>query len=32
MSEDWKATALEAEVWIETVTEGVRRVMVTWRK
>ena len=32
ITEDWKATALEAEVWIETVTEGVRRVMVTWRK
>ena len=27
---DWKATALEAEVWIKTVTEGGRRLMVTW--
>ena len=24
---DWKATALEAEVWVETVTEGGRRFM-----
>ena len=29
---DWKATALEAEVWVETVTEGGRRSMVAWRK
>ena len=29
---DWKATALEAEVWIKTVTEGGRRVMAAWRK
>ena len=29
---DWKATALEAEVWVETVTEGGRRFMATWRK
>ena len=29
---DWKATASEAEVWIETVTEGGWRFMVTWRK
>ena len=27
--ENWKATALEAEVWVETVTEGGRRFMVT---
>ena len=29
---DWKATALAAEVWIETVTEGRRRFMTAWRK
>ena len=29
---DWKATALEAEVWVETVTEGRRRFMATWSK
>ena len=29
---DWKATALTAEVWVETVTEGGRRFMVAWRK
>ena len=30
---DWKATALlEAEVWLETVTEGTRRFMAAWRK
>ena len=29
---DWKATILEAEVWVETVAEGGRRFMVTWRK
>ena len=29
---DWKATALEAEVWVETVTEGVRRFTAAWRK
>ena len=29
---DWKATALKAEVWVETVTEGGRRFMATWRK
>ena len=28
----WKATALEAEVWLETVTEGTRRFMAAWRK
>ena len=27
---DWKATALEAEVWVETVTEGGRRLMAAW--
>ena len=32
---DWKATVLkvlEAEVWVETVTEGGRRFMAAWRK
>ena len=29
---DWKATALKAEVWVETVTGGGRRFMATWRK
>ena len=29
---DWKATALQAEVWVETVTEGGRRFVATWRK
>ena len=29
---DWKATALEAKVWVETVTEGGRRFMAAWRK
>ena len=30
---DCRATALlEAEIWVETVTEGGRRFMVTWRK
>ena len=28
----WKATALKAEVWVETVTEGGRRFMAAWRK
>ena len=29
----WKATAvLEAEVWVETVTEGGRKFMAAWRK
>ena len=27
MAEDWKATPLEAGVWIDTVTEGGRRFM-----
>ena len=27
-----KATALNAEVWVETVTEGGRRFMAAWRK
>ena len=29
---DWKANALDTEVWIETVTEGGRRFMAAWRK
>ena len=29
---DWKATALKAKVWVETVTEGGRRFMAAWRK
>ena len=29
---DRKATALEAEVWVETVTEGGRRFMDAWWK
>ena len=29
---DWKATALKAEGWIETVTEGGRRFMAAWRR
>ena len=28
----WKATALEAEVWVETITEGGQRFMAAWRK
>ena len=29
---DWKATALEAGVWVQMVTEGERRFMAAWRK
>ena len=29
---DWKATALKAEAWVETVTEGGRRLIAAWRK
>ena len=29
---DWKVTVLKAEVWVETVTEGGRRLMAAWRK
>ena len=29
---DWKATALKAEMWVDTVTEGGRRFMAAWRK
>ena len=32
IARDWKATALEAEVCVETVTEGGRRSMVAWGK
>ena len=32
IAEDWKATGLEAEVWVETVTKGGRRFMTAWRK
>ena len=32
IAEDWKAPALKAEVWVETVTEGGRRFMAAWRK
>ena len=29
---DWKATVLEEEERVETVTEGGRRFMAAWRK
>ena len=29
---DWEATRLQAEAWVETVTEGGRRFMAAWRK
>ena len=29
---DWKATALKAEVWIDTVMESGWRFMAAWRK
>ena len=29
---DWKAKALEAEVWVETVTEDGRGFTAAWRK
>ena len=32
IARDWKAAALKAEVWVETVTEGGRRFMAAWRK
>ena len=32
ITRDWKATALEAEVWVETATEGGRRFMAARRK
>ena len=28
---DWKAVALKTEMWVETITEGGRRFMATWR-
>ena len=32
MAGGWKATALKAEVWVDTVTEGGWSFMATWRK
>ena len=32
MARDMKVMALDAEVWVETVTEGERRFMAAWRK
>ena len=32
MSGNWKATALKAEVWVDTVTEGRRMFTAPWRK
>ncbi|CAN0437417.1 unnamed protein product [Ascophyllum nodosum] len=32
MTRNWKATALQAEVWVEIITEGGRRFMTAWRK
>ena len=29
---NWKAAALKAEVWVETITEGGRRFMAAWRE
>ena len=29
---DWKATALETEVWVKTATEGGQGYMAAWRK
>ena len=29
---DWKATVLEAEVWVETAKQGGRRFMAAWKK
>ena len=29
---DWKATALEAEVWVETLTDDGRRFIAAWSK
>ena len=31
-AEDWKATALEEDVWVEKVTEGGLRFMAACRK
>ena len=32
MTGDWEATALRAEMWVQTVTEVGRRFMAAWRK
>ena len=32
LSGDWKATALKAEVWVDSVAEGGWRFMAAWRK
>ena len=32
ITENWKATVLKTEVWAETITEGGRRFMASWRK
>ena len=32
ITEDWKAKALKAEVWVDTVTESGRRFMAAWRQ
>ena len=32
IAEDWKATALKAEVWVKTITEGGRRFMTALRE
>ena len=29
---DWKLTALNTEVWVDTVTKGERRFMAAWKK
>ena len=29
---NWKVTALEAEVWVETVSEGGQRFLAAWGK
>ena len=29
---DWKAIALKAEVWVEAVMEGGRKIMAAWRE
>ena len=32
IAEEWKATALRTEMWVETVTECGRRFIAVWRK
>ena len=32
IAEGWKTTAMRAEVWVETGTEGERRFVAAWRK